>query len=52
MNNSMSDAILEQIKGAAYEAGIRYALEQLRDVYGDGITETDLFAEYASEENK
>lgn len=29
-----------------YAEGVRDALGELREVYGDGITETDLWAEY------
>jgi hypothetical protein len=47
----MSDSILEQIKQLAYEQGIRYALNDLSDVYGDGIEETDLWNEYMTKEN-
>jgi hypothetical protein len=50
LNNSMSDAILEQIKGAAFQEGARYALEYLSDLY-DGIKETDIWADYMKEEN-
>lgn len=45
-NNSMSDAILEQIKQAAYEEGARDAIGWLEEVYGDGIHETDVWKEY------
>lgn len=51
MNNSMSDAILEQIKGASYEEGMRDALTYLAELY-EGIEETDLWADYMKEENK
>jgi hypothetical protein len=30
----------------AYEEGIRYALDYLREVYGEGIEETDIWADY------
>lgn len=48
--NTMSDAILEQIKGAAYEEGMRDALNYLKDLY-DGVEDTDLWADYMKEEN-
>ena len=51
MNNSMSDAILEQIKGASYEEGMRDALTYLAELY-EGIEETDLWADYMKEEAK
>lgn len=34
----------------AHAEGIRYALYELREVYGEGIEETDIWAEYMSEE--
>ncbi len=49
MNNSMSDAILEQIKGASYEEGVRYALNYLSELY-ESIEETDIWADYMTEE--
>jgi hypothetical protein len=30
----------------AYAEGVRYALDYLREVYGAGIEETDIWAEY------
>ena len=50
LNHSMSTAILEQYKSAAFEEGVKYALESLRDVYGEGIEETDIWAEYGNDE--
>ena len=49
LEHSMSDAILEQHKSAAYEQGMRDALDYLSALY-DGIQETDLWAEYMPEE--
>lgn len=49
LEHSMSDAILEQHKSAAYEEGIKYALDYLSALY-DGIEETDLWTEYMPEE--
>jgi proline racemase len=46
MEHSMSDAILNQIKADAFERGIKTALNELRDVYGEGLEETDIWAEY------
>jgi hypothetical protein len=46
LEHSMSEAILEQVKTAAYEQGARDILDYLEDVYGDGIHETDVWAEY------
>jgi hypothetical protein len=37
MEHSMSDAILNQIKADAFERGIKTALNELRDVYGEGL---------------
>jgi hypothetical protein len=34
--------------GMAYEEGIRYALDYLREVYGAGIEETDIWKEYGN----
>jgi hypothetical protein len=48
----MSDAILEQTKQLAYEQGVRDALNELSEVYGDGIEETDLWNEYMTKEPK
>jgi len=47
----MSDAILEQTKRAAYIDGVISALSELREVYGAGIEDTDIWAEYMKEEN-
>ena len=46
MNNTMSDAILEQTKLAAYEEGAKDAIGWLEEVYGDGIHQTDVWKEY------
>jgi proline racemase len=46
MEHSMTDAILNQIKADAFERGIKTALNELRDVYGEGLEETDIWAEY------
>jgi hypothetical protein len=48
--HSMSDAILEQIKGASYAEGMRDALTYLAELY-DGVEDTDLWADYMSEED-
>ena len=45
MNNSMSDAVLEQTKKIAYEQGVKDALSQLREVYGEGLELTDIWRE-------
>jgi lysyl-tRNA synthetase class I len=42
----MTEAILEQYKSAAFEKGVRYALDYLREVYGEGIEETDIWAQF------
>jgi hypothetical protein len=47
--HTMSDAILEQIKGISYEEGMRDALNYLSSLY-EGIEETDLWADYMTEE--
>lgn len=33
----------------AFREGVRYALANLLEVYGEGIEETDLWAEYMAE---
>lgn len=45
INNSMSDAVLEQTKKIAYEQGVKDALSQLREVYGEGLELTDIWRE-------
>ena len=47
--NTMSDAILKQVKDASFEEGARYVLAELADLY-DGITETDIYADFMNEE--
>ena len=51
LEHSMSDAVLEQIKGASYEEGMRDALTYLAELY-EGIEETDLWNDYMNEESK
>lgn len=51
LEHSMSDAVLEQIKGASYEEGMRDALTYLAELY-ESIEDTDLWADYMKEENK
>lgn len=46
--HTMTDAILEQIKGIAYEEGMRDALSYLSELF-DGVEETDLWADYMTE---
>lgn len=41
---------LENSEGAAFQEGVIYALEYLSDLY-DGITETDIWADYMKKEN-
>jgi hypothetical protein len=50
LNNRMSDAILEQTRLAAYEQGVTDTLKELREVYGAGIEDTDIWAEYMNKE--
>jgi hypothetical protein len=47
--HTVTDAIMAQIKGAAYEEGMRDALNYLSELY-EGIEETDLWADYMKEE--
>jgi hypothetical protein len=51
LEHSISGAVLEQIKGASYEEGMRDALTYLAELY-DGVEDTDLWADYFTEENK
>ena len=52
LEHSMSDAILNQIKADAFQRGIIAALEELKEVYGAGIMDTDIWAEYMNKETK
>lgn len=47
---TLSEELLTKIKGDSFQEGARYVLEYLRDVYGDGIEETDIWADYMSDE--
>lgn len=47
--HSLSDAIVEKIKGASYVEGMRDALTYLAELY-DGVEDTDLWADYMEEE--
>jgi hypothetical protein len=46
LEHSMSAAILNQYKVEAYERGIRAALSELREVYGEGLEATNIWADY------
>jgi hypothetical protein len=35
-----------------FKEGVRYALEELRAVYGEGIEETDLWSEHMNKEGE
>lgn len=44
---------LEKIKQDAFNEGARYAIEYFRDeVYGDGVMETDLWADFFGDEDE
>jgi hypothetical protein len=43
--------IMSKLKADAFDNGIRYALDYLREVYGAGIEETDIWADYMNDEN-
>lgn len=45
---TVTGSIMEQIKSANFEMGVRYALEYLESVYGEGIQKTDIWSEYMS----
>lgn len=49
MEYSISNAMLEQIKGIAYEQGMKDALSYLVELY-ESIDETDLWKTYMTEE--
>jgi hypothetical protein len=44
-------AHLQKEKADAFQRGIIAALEELKEVYGAGIEETDLWKEYMKKEN-
>jgi hypothetical protein len=46
----MSEAILKQIKEAAYLEGAQAACSWLKEVYGEGIRGTDAWNTYMKEE--
>lgn len=48
--HKMTESILKQRETVAFDNGVKYALESLREVYGEGIEETDIWAEYMNEE--
>lgn len=41
----------EEAIGEAFTDGVKYALESLEEVYGEGIMDTDLWIEYFGEDN-
>ena len=43
--------IMSKMKADAFKRGIQTALRELREVYGEGIEETDLWTEYMNEES-
>ena len=43
--------IIAQTKQAAFIDGVCYALEEIRSVYGDGVKNTDIWAEHMTKEN-
>lgn len=43
--HTMTDEMLEQIKGASYEEGMRDALNYLSQLF-EGVEETDLWSDY------
>lgn len=49
MEHSMTNEMLEQIKGIAYEQGMKDALSYLAELY-ESIDETDLWKTYMTEE--
>ena len=51
LNNSMSDAILKQIREESYNDGVVSALSELREVYGSELELTDIWGSYMKEGN-
>jgi len=49
MTDDYKSKTLDQIETDAFRDGVRYALQDLRDVFGDEIIKTDLWKEYASD---
>ena len=43
---------MNPMEQAAFDNGVKYALDYLREVYGEGIEETDIWAEYHPTEDK
>jgi len=41
----------EEAIGEAFADGVKYALEYLEEVYGEGIMETDIWNDYFGEDN-
>lgn len=50
MMDEYKNKTIEQIETEAFRDGVRYALDYLKDVFGDEVAETDLWSEYNSEE--
>ena len=44
--------LMQQECAKAYLSGVRNTLEELREVYGEGIEETDIWSEYMNDEAK
>ena len=51
MNNTMSDAVLNHHKAIAYIEGVKNTLLELREVYGKGIEDTDIWQETMTQED-
>ena len=43
--------VMSKMKADAFDNGIRHALDYLREVYGAGIEETDIWADYMNDES-
>lgn len=48
--SQIEEIAFKAIKGDSFEEGVRYALDYLHEVYGEGIEETDIWSEYMDEE--
>jgi hypothetical protein len=50
INITTTDKIMSKMKADSFGEGVRYALDYLHEVYGEGIEETDIWANYMNED--
>ena len=48
--NTVTDAMLKQVKDASFEDGAKYVLDYIVNELGIDITDTDIFEEFMNEE--